>query len=435
MPAAKLPSEQRQRRKLRDHKKSRYGCRNCRLRKVKCDEVKPQCQKCSSYRIRCNYDLICPDLQIAAKGMTSLEILQLPPFSEHKTILSIINTTPDSFGDKFTVQDLETLRDFHHRTCWTLGASNHRGVYQNAFVELTHSHRFLMHIVLTLTLLHDRYLGIDKGSDQLVAIASHWSQGASSLNKRISQGLLPSERDAAWACAGLLGALAFASIEAETVEEAWPSNPKANIEWIKMCQGKKEIWKLSDPLRADSIFAPLREDFLLYHSLRNAFNREDLSVLPTELLQLCHITESSTPENNVYFGGLGAMARLSNVDCNSETLVLFLSLFGCMGEPLTALLAKRDPAAMMILALWYAKVRTYRTWWLAQRAVLELESILRYTREHYADNTKLMDLLQFIERVAAGKVKIRAEESWLSCRNESIRHLDSTLTRKYTLSY
>ena len=129
------------------------------------------------------------------------------------------------------------------------------------------------------------------------------------------------------------------------------------------------------------------------------------------------------------------MARLSNVDCNSETLVLFLSLFGCMGEPLTALLAERDPAAMMILALWYAKVRAYRTWWLAKRAVLELESILRYTRKHHADSTKIMDLLLFIERVAAGKVKIRAEESWLSCRNESIRHLDSTMTRKYTLSY
>ena len=73
-----------QRRKT--HNKSRYGCRNCKIRKVKvgrtfpvveyrkaslihiliqCDESRPHCQKCSDYGVVCNYNNpLAPNLQM-----------------------------------------------------------------------------------------------------------------------------------------------------------------------------------------------------------------------------------------------------------------------------------------------------------------------------------------------------------------------------------
>ena len=66
-------------------RRSRFGCRNCKLRKLKvscgvssfqstvldclnyqCDERKPQCQRCNSFGILCNFISNIPDLQPVA---------------------------------------------------------------------------------------------------------------------------------------------------------------------------------------------------------------------------------------------------------------------------------------------------------------------------------------------------------------------------------
>lgn len=82
-------------------------------------------------------------------------------------------------------------------------------------------------------------------------MAYHWSQGAALLNRKLSIGIEPEERDALWACAGLLGALALSSISATTPEEAWPlkQTSPSDLDWLKMCEGKREIWKIADPRR------------------------------------------------------------------------------------------------------------------------------------------------------------------------------------------
>ncbi|RAH47384.1 Zn(II)2Cys6 transcription factor domain-containing protein [Aspergillus brunneoviolaceus CBS 621.78] len=37
------------------HRKSRYGCRNCKRRRIKCDEIKPHCTNCIRHAIDCDY--------------------------------------------------------------------------------------------------------------------------------------------------------------------------------------------------------------------------------------------------------------------------------------------------------------------------------------------------------------------------------------------
>ncbi|KAK0673454.1 hypothetical protein QBC41DRAFT_311568 [Cercophora samala] len=50
----------------RPHKKSRTGCRNCKTRKVKCDEGKPSCRACTARNDRCVYPVITPTATAAA---------------------------------------------------------------------------------------------------------------------------------------------------------------------------------------------------------------------------------------------------------------------------------------------------------------------------------------------------------------------------------
>ncbi|KAF6822137.1 C6 zinc finger domain-containing protein [Colletotrichum plurivorum] len=44
----------------RTHKKSRLGCANCKLRKVKCDEGRPSCRACRMRRTKCEYGPVAP---------------------------------------------------------------------------------------------------------------------------------------------------------------------------------------------------------------------------------------------------------------------------------------------------------------------------------------------------------------------------------------
>src|SRR4051812_8100193 len=39
----------------RPHRKSRAGCRNCKTRKVKCDEARPSCRACTLRKEHCSY--------------------------------------------------------------------------------------------------------------------------------------------------------------------------------------------------------------------------------------------------------------------------------------------------------------------------------------------------------------------------------------------
>ncbi|KAI3400845.1 hypothetical protein diail_1534 [Diaporthe ilicicola] len=40
----------------RTHRKSRHGCKNCKLRRIKCDETKPTCENCVKFRVPCGFD-------------------------------------------------------------------------------------------------------------------------------------------------------------------------------------------------------------------------------------------------------------------------------------------------------------------------------------------------------------------------------------------
>lgn len=145
-------------RRPRTHKKSRRGCGNCKIRKVKCDESKPMCKNCGAYGTFCNYDSRYSDLQPLIHGAGDVQVLQMPLCSENKTILAIIDSTSSlpqlgssdlRGGDyRFSVQDLRLLHRFSTRTVLTLGQGKSRSVYQNAYAKLGYSVCLLLFMLL-----------------------------------------------------------------------------------------------------------------------------------------------------------------------------------------------------------------------------------------------------------------------------------------------
>lgn len=262
-------------------------------------------------------------------------------------------------------------------------------------------HPFLLHTVLTLTLMHDKYLSPSFNDSRSTAMAHHWSLGASLLNQKLSHGFQPSDRDALWASAGLLGALAISSIPAQTPEGAWPlsANGSADLDWLRMCQGKRAIWTVADPLREDSIFYPFVTDFLQSDFFAGPPPIAALQQAWPEIMPLCGIDDAATLESNVCLASVLFLARTVDVDCTTANKGVFLTFFGSMHMDFEQELGRKYPPALLLLAYWYAKMCYCRQWWIWRRASLECQAICLYLKQHYANEKRILKALEYPEQV------------------------------------
>ena len=121
-------------RKRKSHKKSRGGCYNCKLRRIKCDETKPRCKKCDSFSVACNYDTKSSELELSVDGAFQVDMApKKPPVPLSVTTLAVLNAEPVRLSAlattkdnpkpyHLTVDDLQALQRFKTRTVVTLGS-------------------------------------------------------------------------------------------------------------------------------------------------------------------------------------------------------------------------------------------------------------------------------------------------------------------------
>ncbi|KAL2012225.1 hypothetical protein VTN00DRAFT_4943 [Thermoascus crustaceus] len=159
----------------RSHQKSRLGCRNCKRRRVKCDEVKPNCGNCLRHSIDCDYNLN-PESSSTTPS-TEEEVTSTSPNDSYTFISSFQpNFTPPKRGRssrllstqqqdepnpqlrqavakkpfQFTATDMAL---FHHFiTSKDLGAS--RNHMQNQLSQLGFTFHYVLRLVLAFSGFH-----------------------------------------------------------------------------------------------------------------------------------------------------------------------------------------------------------------------------------------------------------------------------------------
>ncbi|RDW80071.1 hypothetical protein BP6252_04709 [Coleophoma cylindrospora] len=233
--------------KRKAHKKSRSGCRNCKLRRVKCDESKPHCRKCNSFGVSCNYDPKAADLEISARGTATAKLQKLGEsvLSENQLVTRHLEAPgrtirmsifSDSVARELDGPSVDRFGRFQEGTVMTLGAPAISSIYQREITRLSCFHPYLMHVVQTITAMQDRYASSNPGR-QSATEAYHWHRATSLFNHKLSTKFRPSDRDSLWATAALLGVVSTAMFDAQTPEEAWPLKPASNTDlmWTKIC--------------------------------------------------------------------------------------------------------------------------------------------------------------------------------------------------------
>jgi hypothetical protein len=251
-----------------------------------------------------------------------------------------------------------------------------------------------MHLVQTITATHDRYLSPTPNPRRTVTEVYHLSRAAALFNAKLSAPIRPSDRDALWATAALLGTAAFSWIDASCPEEAWPLRPAdpSDLEWLRMSEQKSAIWNLTDPLRPDSVFHVLKEDF--NNGYLVAFDVPVCGVegIPEPFVRLCGLDGASSRESSPYFVAVHVLVALLGVECRQETIVRFLGFIGHMRPEFKRLLERKDSRALVLLAYWYAKV-CKAVWWLEWRAIMECRATCLYLEKWHAGEREPLELL------------------------------------------
>lgn len=401
-------------RKRRVHKKSRKGCRNCKLRRVKCDEARPSCLKCSDYGYACNYDPRIPDLEIACSGTSSTiripQKLRESSWPITRTSSSGKPNIPTTLEPSFSIgegvsffeldrQSLYRLDRFRRRTVSSLGTPTGAGVFEEFAIPMACNYPFLMHTLQSLTACHDRYLTIQEaGSSQRTsAEIYHLARAASLFNQKLCGPIAYSDKDALWATAALLGIVALSSIEASSPYEAWPLTPYADndLDWLRMSECKTVIFELTDPTREDSIFHVMSVEYDMVHYRSD--EKLNLSSFPSHFVELFDLDENSTSMNNAYYLAIVSLERIMKIECNRSALLSFFGFLTTMSAQFKILLKARDPRALILLAHWYLKIQKL-VWWVERRATLECQAICIYLERHNGENALIKGILRGLKR-------------------------------------
>lgn len=378
--------EVRERRTLR---RSRFGCRNCKLRKLKCDEGKPHCRRCSSFGVLCNFLSNIPDLQpIAADAGRPLVVrgkAELQP-----PVASAVWTSDESTSYQLDAKCQDFITRYLGRSLITPDDPNMIHVNRK-LLKLAFAYPFLMHASLAVALTYDRHLNSSLGCRRSLEECYHWSQSTALLNRRLREPIEAKDKDPIWGTAAALAVLTFSSPDACTPEESWPlkSSNHSDLDWLRMSRGKMSLWHIVNPLRPDSLFRVMAATFAHMHS---PLPESGIDGIPRALAAVCLLKVSSTAKNNPYFYAAHAVSQILDLPdsevTTGQTQLFTRSIHGSFED----LLRKKDPVALLLLYLWYRKV-SRSIWWIELRARVECPSICLYLRLYHKGNVAVQAFL------------------------------------------
>lgn len=246
-----------------------------------------------------------------------------------------------------------------------------------------------MHVIQALTALHDRWIASPFQPKASLEENWHWSQAAAMLNQKLSRPIPPEDRDAVWATGNLFSIITFCAIEAETPEEAWPLNSGADLNWLKMGDGKKVIWQVANPLMPGSVFQKLAQE-IRDGPMMDPPPTSSLEGIPPAFVQLYDLESVGV---NPYEYAVRALVPLLQIECDDLTLSKFFGFIMHFEPAFLALVVEKDPRALVLMALWYAKICDSQ-WWCTRRAMLECQATCLYLERNYPEDVAILELLQ-----------------------------------------
>ncbi|RDA90509.1 hypothetical protein CP533_0836 [Ophiocordyceps camponoti-saundersi (nom. inval.)] len=371
----------------RSHRKSRAGCRRCKTRKIKCDEVHPRCGNCVKHGVLCDFEHapVVPPRKPVVAGPSPVPVDPSPVAAGLSPLPSpgLSPDPPPVTTDRFT--ELRLLHHFTTSTAKTLIIRHSpaddvwlRAVPLVAFQEKP----YLMDAILSIAALHLCALCPD---DSVVARASHiyYHTSLTEYCAAVEHGITAGNAEALFLTAILIAFRSSASrlfLSDDSHPETTPDTRYVlPLAWFHAFQSVKSIISTSwqwiqnsdvvktviesqpsfqpalEPLRPDSFFAHLLDEL-----------EEELAEEPLQQV-------SATSQ--AYSHAVGVLNWAHKNAYAPAALAFPASVSGRFVE----LIQEKRPRALVILACFYALLkRVDGIWWLngvARREVAGLVSL------------------------------------------------------------
>ncbi|KAF1948765.1 hypothetical protein CC80DRAFT_599436 [Byssothecium circinans] len=210
-------------------KKSRGGCQQCKIRRVKCDENRP-CANCTRYNADCSLLSAPPTMGGASSSRSRASTSSPAPLS------NLAAKSPP--GEDVTGGWMEDLELMHHFTAHAHtalpGPASSQQIWGYAVPQEAFKYRFLMHSILAFAAEHLAYMHPSRMQHYRILGSTHQAAAITGLNTEISSVQLTSENcHALFASASLTIMTAFSDPEAYTLN--------ALVDIFTLCRGMNII--------------------------------------------------------------------------------------------------------------------------------------------------------------------------------------------------
>ena len=251
-----------------------------------------------------------------------------------------------------------------------------------------------MHVLLALTLMHDRHLSSNLDVEPSAMEAYHLTEASAIFQQQLSTRPRLDQQAALWTTSAMLGIIVFGQIEATAIDDVWPlkSNSVSDVDWMKIGRGKAEVFRLTEELRDDPTFK-----LLVFvqeaESIPSFPENFGFNFLPDDFVRLFGLDHPKLAQNNPYRPAIELLAKIMRPQCQLIEVILSFWSFTHVSPELKALLEDRDPLALLLLAYWYMRATSIKVWWLQRRTILEGQAICIYLERYHRNDPDVQAVL------------------------------------------
>ncbi|CAL5866781.1 uncharacterized protein PFLUO_LOCUS991 [Penicillium psychrofluorescens] len=262
----------------RSHRKSRNGCRECKTRRLKCDERYP-CTNCIKHGIPCSY--VAPvepsDASPAPSTPAELPAGRSQPSqpqsqvttpsglaawtaasSENRAdLLDLLCTSPEDAPSKEDwALDLELMHHFSTVTCNTLAIRpDVRHTWQSVVPVEAYSNEYVMHGLLAIAAMHRSYLYPAQRDRYTKASAYHQAAGLKEFRDLIASPIDPSNWQPVFCFASMI-TVHVCALPLRLGVDRWPAPISNMVEVFSVMTGFQTIMEPFMPLLRKTQWAP-----------------------------------------------------------------------------------------------------------------------------------------------------------------------------------
>ena len=351
----------------RAHTKSRSGCRPCKSARLKCDEGKPACQRCSIRRLQCHYD---EHLSKIRHETPSVLNRSLEPFIHCKT-------------------DAELWHHFTNCT-WATLADPRVNIVVIQSISLAFQAEYLKQAVLALAATHRRSLGAVDGVDNLVA--RHLWKAIALFRSQLTQPPSASTMDAVLLTSFILSTQNF-FLDRPQSSGSRSTEFSEELGWLNLLSGWRPLLFQHRNWLSTSVWAKTMQKTPSPHGIAlqsSARPQKSIAIsIPNSWRAVFCISENEDLANNPYLSALNMLAALMGRDDSKWSLTELMTFAHTLDPRLLALVGQRDPLAICIIAMWLGCLCQVDLWWIADRAQYECYAACAYLEAHTCSTQRL----------------------------------------------